>query len=216
LALLSYNSTPAERARYCSFADNFESSWHVQENGGVITGAPLVDFGVTLDGTNDYITYTLQGHEFSSANISFASEFYPDFDTDIDQNVRWVDTVSNDYQINKRASGGNNELRIVLGGTTITNISEVTYSPYWLVSLRNVLVVSGTSGATSVWLNGNAIATAVATAWSPTAMTALTIGTDYNNVNGYYFDGKITSFKVFKSLLTDDDAYNYYHYGYIA
>jgi len=45
MSLLNKNSTPAERARGCVFAENFESQALVEQNGGTVVGAPGLDFG---------------------------------------------------------------------------------------------------------------------------------------------------------------------------
>ncbi len=79
MSRLLNNSTPAERERGFSFAETFESQAKVALNGGSVTGTLTIDFGATLDGTNDSITHNLQGHEFDSANISIVVEFWPDF-----------------------------------------------------------------------------------------------------------------------------------------
>jgi len=62
MTLLAYNSTPAERAAGCVFAENFESFWHILENGGVVTGTPSLSSEpaspyIDLDGTDDYVRY---------------------------------------------------------------------------------------------------------------------------------------------------------------
>lgn len=210
MGLLNINSTPAERACRCSFAENFRDNRSVVENGGTITGGPQIDDGVTLDGSTQYITYALDGHEFNSANISIVVEFYPDFDYDNNQDSYIIDTTSSKrYLILKRNNAASNNLAIQLGGTTIANIPAGTYSPYWLVGQRNSLLISGASGSTNAWLNGTQILTNDTTAWAKKAPTALYIGS--SNVGGSLFDGKITSFKVFNSLLDAQDAAAYYN-----
>lgn len=212
MTLLAYNSTPAERARYCSFAERAESSWHVAENGGVITGTPIINFGATLDGTNDYLTYTLQGQEFNSANISIMVECWPGFDYDANDNYYLIDTPDlYRYLIYKRNNTGSNVLEIYLGNTSIAQIPSATYGPYWLPSQRNVLLVSGTSGNTNAWLNGSQILTADATLWVQKLPAQLFIGARHSGIG--LFDGVINQVKIFKSLLTADDALNYYNYG---
>jgi hypothetical protein len=100
---------------------------------------------------------------------------------------------------------------LTLGGTNIASIASATYSPYWAVSEKNVIVVSGTTGDTSAWLNGNAILTSGATAWSPSATTSFYLGA--SAAGAQLFDGILKSVKIFKSLLTVEDAEDYYTYG---
>uniref|UniRef100_A0A6M3J5X6 Putative lectin/glucanase superfamily protein n=1 Tax=viral metagenome TaxID=1070528 RepID=A0A6M3J5X6_9ZZZZ len=58
--LLNKNSEPAERARGCVFSERFVNAADVVENGGSITGTPVINQGATLDGTGDKITYLTQ------------------------------------------------------------------------------------------------------------------------------------------------------------
>ena len=207
MSLLTKNSQPAERAVGCVFAENFVSQADVELNGGTVTSDPTIDFGATFDGTNDYITYALEGNEFDSAEISFVIEFTPDFAYNEDT-IRNIFGTSN-YYILKRNNINDNELRLVLGGTVIADIAEGTYSSYWKVNERNVLVVSGTTGNTSVWLNGNNILDEDDTAWTQNSDTTLNIGASSGGAG--FFDGKMNSFKIFKSLLTAQDALNFYN-----
>jgi len=51
------STTPAERSRGCVFSENFENAQKVVENGGTITSAPVINNGMTTDGTDDVVTY---------------------------------------------------------------------------------------------------------------------------------------------------------------
>lgn len=202
--------TPAERMIGLSFSSDFSSNQAVTRDGGVVTGNPVISNGsATLDGTNDYITYTLDGNEFNSANLSIEMDFYPDFDTDNDAITTMVDTTDGKIAFSKLANVGSNALRITLDGGIIADIAEGVYSPYWNVGARNVLLISGTDGNTSAWLNGNNILDEDSTAWSVAKITNLYIGA--TRVGSNFFDGKITKFQVFKSLLTAQDATNFYN-----
>lgn len=53
------NTTPAERRRGCIKAENFVSNEKVVLNGGTPAGGPIINFGLTTDGTDDVITYPL-------------------------------------------------------------------------------------------------------------------------------------------------------------
>ena len=195
--------------RGCTFAETFETPAKVVENGGTITGTPTIDFGATLSGSGDYITYKLRGAELNSANISIVIEFWPDFDTD-DDNTRYLfDTTDGlRYYAFKVNNAGSNELRINLGNTSIASVAEATYSPYWKTGERNVLVISGTSGDTSVWLNGTAIVSNDSSVWTPSNPTELFIGARFSGSLAY--DGKVTAFKIFNQLLTAQEASDYY------
>jgi hypothetical protein len=212
LSLLAYNSTPAERARYCSFAERAESSWHVAENGGVISGTPIINFGATLDGVNDYLTYTLQGQEFNSDQWGLLFDFTPAF-TPNDGSTYYLFEASlgGDSLVNIGTTG---TLGVRLGGTVLFLTAWASYENYWNTLARNVLVVTGdgTLGAdrSQVYLNGTEIDSGGA-AWSKILHTSMTIGAQVGGA-----DKAPTVFhqvKIFKSVLTADDALNYYNYG---
>jgi hypothetical protein len=149
----------------------------------------------------------LIGGEFDSPSISILIEFYPDFDTDDGLlHVFYDSTNSNRYEAAKNASG---TMSIFLGSVLISEIAEATYSPHWLVGERNQLVVSGISGNTSAWLNGNEILTNDLSSWTPKRPTNLYIGT-YFNADDFFFKGRITQFKVFKSRLTDQEVSDFW------
>lgn len=58
MSLLTKNSTPAERRRGCAFAEKFENTQAVVQNGvTTINGTPTINNGGTFDGTNDYLSY---------------------------------------------------------------------------------------------------------------------------------------------------------------
>ena len=80
MSLLTTNTTPAERARKCTFAELFEDPQSVIENGGEITGAEVCN-GATFDG-DDHIQYDLTGNEFNNDEISIVLDFSPDFADD--------------------------------------------------------------------------------------------------------------------------------------
>jgi hypothetical protein len=159
--------------------------------------------GCTFDGTADYMSGTGTG-VFNSANTTIAIKFTPDFDTDENAYRYLFDTTNGSrYRVIKTTNVGNNVLIITLGNTGITSIAEATYSPYWNVGEKNVLVIRGTTGNTDVWLNGNAILTDDNTAWSAANPANYYIGSSYNSVET--FDGTIHYLKVWNELLSDEE-----------
>ena len=73
---------------------------------------------------------------------------------------------------------------------------------------RNVLVISGTSGANNVWLNGTQIMTNDATAWTATSPTEFYVGANYGY--SFKFDGEIHAISIYDGLLDGTDAQNIY------
>lgn len=159
--------------------------------------------GCTFDGSADYMTATGTG-VYNTANVSIAVKFTPDFDTSEDavRNI-YSDSLS-DYVLQVRENANNNVLNILLGGTQIATIAEATYSPYWNVGQENVLIISGTTGDTDAWLNGNQILTADNTAWSPTNPATIYIGSSSSGT--VTFDGTIHTFKVWNRLLSTEEV----------
>ncbi|KKM26566.1 hypothetical protein LCGC14_1583520 [marine sediment metagenome] len=214
---LTLYSTPSERARGISFAEQFESQTLVERNGGAVTGSPTFSpDGVTLDGTTDYLTYALTGREFSSAGITVVCEFTPDFETNEDA-TRYLFDASDGhrYLVHKYNNIQNNTLKIHLGHINIASIPEAAYSPFWNVGTRNILVVSSTTGDTSAWLNGNLILDAAAIAWSAKTPTQLFAGARFNGIGK--FKGTIHRLQVFKTQLSDAEVQDIsdnttYHY----
>jgi len=209
---LIQNSTPAERFIGCSLALKPTNPAHIVANGGSITGSPTYDRdGVILDGTNDYLTYAMVGNEFNSAEISIVFEFWPDFNYDEDAYRTLFDgTNPYRYLCYKLKNTDSNTLAIYLGSTLIAAVAEGTYSPYWKVGERNVLVISGTSGDTSAWLNGNVLFANDATVWTAKNPPNFYVGAAFSG--GQKFDGKIGDVKIFHSLLDAQDALNFYQH----
>ncbi len=183
------------------YVDNFE----VKEltNPLELVHAPVKQtaHGYDFDGTNDYLTGTIAASTFNSAEILIAIEFTPEFNWDEDA-YRYIydaddGTGGNRYLIHMSTNADNDIMVIWLGGTSVASIPSATYSPYWFVGQRNVLVISGdaTNDLTDAWLNGHLILDGNATPWAKqTDVTRLIIG-DYAT-GGLRFDGKIHSFMV--------------------
>jgi len=208
MSLLTSNSTPAERNIGCVFSETFVNNERVIKNGGTIIGTPPINFGANFDGTNGYIIYGLAGNEFNSDEISIVCEFYPDFEPTYNANEILYDTPSNAYRIIKLNNGNGNSLLVYCGITIISNVSVATYSPFWNIGARNTIVVSAVSGSNKVWLNGNEISN-TSTAWTTVSGTVLYIGAPTSASK--FFDGKITKLQIFNSLLTAQDALNFYN-----
>ena len=205
---LTLNTTPAERARGCSWAEDFDTEEAVQKNNGTLVGSPTVDFGITLDGSTQYAVYDLLGREFSSAGITIVCEFTPDFEHDDSAGHYLIDSQSGKRYLILKATS--NTLQIYLGNTFIAIIAEGTYSAYWLQNERNVIVVSSITGHTDVWLNGSLIMDDENTAWSPANPVNFYIGAAYDG--NFKFDGTIHRLQIFKTQLSaaevQDISYN--------
>ena len=154
--------------------------------------------GYHYDG-GDYLRIPSTGI-FNTAEVGIVVEFTPDFDTDINAHKFLFDSSSwNRYFIDKYPNASGNVLGIYIGNSPVFSIAEAVYKPHWRKNQRNIIIVSGKSGANSVWLNNYLIATN-ASAWVPRNPVELVIGAYYGYVLN--FTGKIHSFQVYQKLIT--------------
>lgn len=207
-------STPAERARGCVYANGMENEDDVL----VTVGSPTFSAdGIELNGSSQAAADVLMGHEFNSDPLSVVVEFTPHFAYDGDVTYILYSTDSDDNYIAKYNDAGSNVLEIEVGGTQVAQIASATYGAYWLQNQRNVIVLSATTGTTSVFLNGTQILTDDSTAWTPTENTEFYIGCDSTQTT--LFDGVIHSIKIFHAQLTDAEGTGWwetYHYENLA
>jgi hypothetical protein len=152
-----------------------------------------------FDGSDDYMT-TSAGAAFDSSSISLALKFNPD-SSPTDSQFFILDSVPTlTYSIVKVTA---NTLQIYFGGTAI-EVPLASYQPFWKIGRENVLIVTGTSGNNNVWLNGNKVLSSDITAWTKSAITGLNISR--RAVNTQFFNGRLSYFKVWNRLLTDDEV----------
>lgn len=199
---LPHDTTPEERERGCVWASVFRSAADEVAKGGVISGTPVINHGAPLNGTTDYITYPLNG-QLNLGTVSIQVEFWPDFAATDDVTRALCGDSSDDYAIIKQNNAASNVLDIYLGGTLIVSVPSATYASLWSVGVRNLLTVSGTTGATNAWLNGTQILTADATAWAATSTTTLVAGA--LNGGASKFEGKLARLHYFNALLTSGE-----------
>jgi len=157
--------------------------------------------GFDFDGSADYMSNLNAAGIYNNAEQSIVMCFKPDFAVDIDDTLTLYDSADSErYLAYVRNNAANNTLRIYLGGTEIADIAQAAYEPYWNTHGTNVLIVSGTTGDTDVWLNGNLILDADNTAWSPVDSTSIYIGSDNTGVGN--FDGEICAFGTAPIIMT--------------
>lgn len=212
MGLYLQNTVQAERDRGCVLSLRFRDAASVFRERGAITGNPtFVDDGIVLDGTNDYLTYSLTGREITNAGNTVVMEFWPEFDYDEDA-IRYLYTSNtpNILYVAKRDTASSHVLRIVAGGVAVADIASSVYGPYWKVNQRNVLVVRTLTSDTSVWLNGAEILSNNTTAFSvPTTPVSMVVGARQDGV--LLFKGKITAFKLFDQQLEAQEAIDFYN-----
>jgi hypothetical protein len=172
-----------------------------EDNGWTLIGTPTIDNGIVLNGTTQRATRNVYT-EFASTAITIAVKFSPDFDYDENANRAFFDATNGArYLVTKRDNANNNFLLVILGSVTIANITTAQYSAYWNVGEVNTLVVSGESGNTDAWLNGNKVLDGDSTAWSPKTPTIFYVGSSYTGAS--LFDGTIYSTEIFQGKWDD-------------
>lgn len=201
--LLPCDVTAEDRARGCVWASRFMDNATEREKLGVVTGAPTINRGVTLNGTTDYVTYSLWGQMSSLTNLSFHCEFWPDFAFN-DGVYRVMFEADNGAGANRTFLGKTDGSRLVVYLGATTNVLFYDASALWLQNQRNVFTFYGTSGNSSAYFNGVNVLNSSAVAWVPQAtMPRLFVG-DYNGLSRK-FDGRITDLRFYRTLLTADD-----------
>ncbi len=157
--------------------------------------------GYEYDG-GDYMVAPSTGL-LNSAGITFALEFWPNFETDENSlRILYDSNFGNRYAAYKNNNAGNNALVVFMGNTNIEGIAEAIYSPFWRSGRRNLLIVTGdsTNNLTNAWLNEGQILTNDATAWTLADPANCWLGAAYNLTAKY--DGDITHFAIYPSVLT--------------
>ena len=200
------------------FHQDFYGPVSVAKAGGTLVGSPtFVGGGVSFDGSSDYIQYSVPSTLLAHKKISFVVEFIPEFDWDINAHSYLYTTETPSSRILKGNNASNNILVVDMAGSAIASISSATYSPYWLVNKRNVLVISSESGSTNAWLNGSQILTNDSSTWTPVYNSSLYIGASKDSDS--FFDGTIKSFSIHNRNFTQEDVsalqnnslYNFYN-----
>ncbi len=190
---------------------NFDLTSHtsIVKDGGTITGSPTFSRrGINLDGSADYVSYAIPNNLLSSEKISFVVEFTPDRVADEGSNAYFYSSSSStNYYVYRFADGVNSILAIGLGDAYIGAAVLVDYSPHWKQNERNVLVVSGESGNTKVYLNGALILNSNVI-WGALNPIGFKAGASISGDNK--FDGDIHSIDIYNDLLTGDDAQSLY------
>lgn len=192
-----YPALPAERVQ---FRERFRDPATVVRNGGTLVGSPVIKNGATFDGTTDYLSYVISSFVLASAQITFVVEFTPHF-TPADTEYRvLVDTNSNWYRIYKDTNG---DLTIKFNNVEVGDYASGAYGSYWKTNERNIIVISGETGSTKTWLNGNLLGTD-ASAWTPGPSSPLYVGAFFNATG--HFDGTIYSVSIHRGLWDQQDV----------
>ena len=211
MSLLSKNSTAAERARGCVFAENFrDASEVVRNNGTLVNGAKITKDGLVLDGINDYANYQIPDNLLNSTQVSFLVEFNPDFDA-ADGNTHYIyDTTAGSRFFLFKGSyvTYNNDLVVGFSSGTGILIPYATYSPYWKTGQKNKIAVCAVSSSIQVYLNNVQVLTS-ASAIITSKPSNIVIGASFAFAS--LFKGSISKLRVFNKKLTAKEVSDYYN-----
>jgi len=183
--------------------EDFDNTGSWKNNDITVVGAEEIDSGLRIN-DNSYCYWSTNKKLSNLKEFTFIFEFTPNFETDED--VQRVLFYSSDYTFGmiKRANSLDNKIRLTMGGNTIRDITEATYSPAWNVGEKNTLILSAISGSTNVWLNGTLIVPADFSAWADVDIDTLNFGA--LSGGSVYFDGDINHVSFSHGLLTTDEV----------
>jgi len=204
---LSQNSTPAERARGCVWAESFQSPAEVILNGGTITGTPDIAHGkATLNGTTEHINYGSPQLPTTAITVSCW------FKANSLSNYRWI--VSSNSTVN--AIDGfmlfwhSNRIKFCINhySDNISFKSFLSSDTDW----HHVMgVYDKAAGTIKIYVDG-VIGTSDTYSSDITypAGYGLDVGSIDNGVN-YFWDGSIEDVKIFDTALTAQEALDFYN-----
>lgn len=195
------------------FAENFRNNASVGNNGGTISGNPVINNGATLSGTGQYVTYPTPNTMIGTI-MTFKFVFTPSFahDDGVDHYFLNHASESGDtWYISKLSS---NTLRVDWKFTAITVVAA-SYAAYWKINQRNVLhIVFGAAGQ-QAYLNGTLIGTGATGIVAAATTRTFRLGGSTAGADG--FSGKMHEFALSKRALTAQevlDDYNNSTYNY--
>lgn len=153
--------------------------------------------------TTDYLLRNINGRLRGLATVSIQAEFQPAFAVGDNE---WHHICATDLATRFAIQKTNvNRLYVYMGGTLLTQILAPDLAAAWNEYGRNVLTVSGTSGANDIWLNDTHLLVAGATAWAPANSVLLGIGSNETGGAGSLFEGWMRSLRIYNGLLTEAD-----------
>jgi len=174
-------------------------------NGSLLngTGYSSDNLGVlVLDGVNDYITFP------SSSSFGFGAG---DFTVEL---FICPDVVASDYiglcgSLNVGtpvgfAFGTDNAGYITysFNSSSATTFTANSTGVKWSANVWQQIVLRRESGSVIIFLNGSQIGTTKTDTANLGTSDDFVIGRYYTNYNDYYFDGKISNFKIYSKALT--------------
>ena len=201
--LTAYGRT-AELARGLKWVDEFESNETVLRNGGVITGAPVINNGATFDGTNDYLLYPSTGLKFEGATDDFSVSCWLKTSTAVP--VVYLFNVLDVNDDGWRLILVNGEVWFSLDATDVKASGDLRDDEW-----HHICVPVNRSGSTQIYVDGAASGAAVNTAGITMDIATNNFSVAISGGGGGEFGGELKDIKIFDTLLTAQEAADYYN-----
>lgn len=187
------------------FKEEFRSQDDVERGRATLVGSGTTFLdGLVLNGSGNLL-YAVAGPHVLQAAVTIVIEFTPTFalDDGVDHYFCEFDDGANANRTLIYKSTAN-ALAINAGATTsVVAVVYATLAPVWLSNQKNTLVLSLSSGATNVWLNGTLISSsATSFAWK-NFLTRFSIGSRCAGTSR--FSGTIHRFEIYGVAATSVD-----------
>jgi len=184
------------------FRETFRSQASVEENGATLvgTGTTFGGDGVTFNGSGNLL-YNVSMANITRPSMTIVFDFTWGEAINVAAQRVWFGSGSLEWVLFKQSSGGNHIIDVYFGGTRIFSVAYAVWS-IAVVAGKNTFVISATSGANSIWLNGVLLQSS-AFAWTPTRPSSLYIGS-YIDL-GSRVVGTFHRFEIYGSAATAVD-----------
>lgn len=190
MSRLLENSTPAERARKCTFAERFDGATNLAKNGGVISGsATWVGNGLQLNNDTSYVAYENRNAimNYPWTVWSGVIDFTPNWAHNDSTTRNILASTGLRYRVVKTSGNG---LRVYAGNSIVVDSVLGDFSAYWKPYNRNIIAWSCVSGTNVLFLNGTSIKVSNTT-WTAETPSTLFIPATVSGSPGIYHNVKL-------------------------
>lgn len=174
-------------------------------NGFEFLGSPEVNFGLSLNGVDQYGEVIIRRGVVDQPRLLICSEFIPDFGIPPASSKILFDTKSGSRFL--VYVGSNGILYVDAGGTSIIRISQANYETAWRIGGRNAICISAVSGNNLICLNGSKLTNSAgdSVAWSPSELhQRLIVGSNWTH--SLFFSGVMKSVLAGAATVEQVDA----------
>lgn len=175
---------------------DFRTRAEAEADGFTFYGDPDVSFGLILDSSNSqYCGKNISPGIFKGTALSWDLKLQPSFTPGNGSYYCFFDAVNDSGTTRFLMSiQGDGQLIVTYAGVTFY-VALAAYSDYLKTGVDNLFSVYGGPTSVSVLLNGNVIATNVASYTSITDVCCIYFGS--LDSGSWYFNGKMVDFKIF-------------------